>query len=60
MAIAKELPWDRVEAMFKIEFSMLESIYKGVAAFSPDMRQKIDEARTTKIGEPVVTLSRGE
>lgn len=58
MAVAKTLPWDRVEAMFKIEFSMPEAIYKGVAAFSPEMREKIDAARTTKVGEPILLIAK--
>lgn len=57
-AIATTLPWERVVALFKIDFSMSETIYKGVAALSPELREKIDAARTTKIGEPVITLTK--
>ena len=57
-AVARELPWERVEAMFKIAFSMPEAIYKGIAALSPEMRQKIDAARTTVISEPSIVLTR--
>ena len=56
--IAQILPWERVIALFKIGFSMPETIYKGVAALSPELRAKIDEARTTSIGEPSITLTR--
>lgn len=57
-AVAQELPWERVAALFKIAFSMSETIYKGVAALSPELRAKIDAARTTTIGEPSITLTR--
>lgn len=56
MAIAQTLPWERVEALFKIEFSMPEKIYAGVSALSPDLRAKIDEARTTTVAAPAITL----
>lgn len=56
--VAQALPWDRVNALFKIAFSMSETIYKGVAALSPDLRAKIDAARTTTIGEPSITLTK--
>jgi len=58
MDVAKTLPWERVDALFKIEFSMSEKIYAGVAALSPELRAKIDAARTTKIAEPAITLIR--
>ncbi len=57
-AIAQTMPWDRVKSLFKISFSMTETIYKGVEAVAPDLRAKIDEARTTQIGEPVITLKK--
>lgn len=57
-AVAATLPWERVVALFKIKFTMSETIYKGVAALSPELREKIDAARTTTIAEPVVTLTK--
>lgn len=57
-AVAQTLPWERVAAMFKIEFSMPEAIYKGIAAFSPEMRAQIDAARTTTYSEPKLALSK--
>ena len=57
-AIAQTLPWDRVTALFGITFKMSETIYKGVAALSPELRAKIDAARTTVIGEPAIILTR--
>ena len=57
-AVAQTLPWERVNALFGITFKMSETIYKGVAALSPDLRAKIDAARTTTIAEPSIVLSR--
>ena len=57
-AVAQTLPWERVLALFNIKFTMSETIYKGVSALSPELREKIDAARTTVIAEPAVTLSR--
>lgn len=58
--IARTLPWERVEALFKFDVSMSETIYKGVSAIAPELRQRIDDARTTKISEPSFTLIREE
>lgn len=57
-AVAQTLPWERVIALFNIKFAMSETIYKGVSALSPELRAKIDLARTTTIGEPSITLTR--
>lgn len=57
-AVAQTLPWERVNALFGIKFSMSETIYKGVSALSPELRAKIDAARTTTIGEPSIVLTR--
>lgn len=59
-AIAQTLPWERVAALFSITFKMSETIYKGVSALSPELREKIDAARTTVIGAPSVTLTKKE
>lgn len=56
--VAQTLPWDRVNALFGITFKMSETIYKGVSALSPDLRAKIDAARTTTIGEPSMLLTK--
>jgi hypothetical protein len=60
MAVAQTLPWERVQALFKIAFSMPEKIYAGVAALSPELREKIDAARTTRIKDPAITLRKEE
>lgn len=56
MAIAKTLPWERVTQLFKIDFSMSETVYKGIAAAAPELRERIDAARTTKIKEPSLRI----
>lgn len=56
MGIAQSMPWDAASALFKIEFSMAEAVYKNVA--DPALKAKLDAARTTKLAEPVVTLTR--
>lgn len=56
--IAQTLPWDRVNALFGIKFTMSETIYKGVSALSPELRAKIDAARTTTIGAPSMALKK--
>lgn len=58
MEIAKTMPWDRVTAMFKIKFSISETVYKGLAAASPETRKAVDEARTVKFSEPSIKLVR--
>lgn len=56
MAIAQTLPWDRVKAIFKIDFSVSETIYKGLEAAAPELFKQIEAARTVKYGEPKLTL----
>lgn len=58
MGIAQTLPWERVQQLFKIEFSMSETIYKGIGAAAPELRERIDAARTTTLGDPVATLKK--
>lgn len=58
--IASTLPWDRVAALFNIKFSMSETIYKGVSALSPELRQKIDAARTTETKPFAFKLEKAE
>lgn len=60
MAIAQTLPWDRVKALFKIDFSMSETIYKGIEAAAPELAARVEEARTTKIAEPTVSLTKDD
>lgn len=55
-AVAQTLPWERVAAIFKIEFSVPEKIYAGIAAVAPELREKIDDARTTTIKPAKLTL----
>lgn len=56
MDVAKTMPWDRVVKLFKIAFSVPEKIYDGIDAVDPELRKKLDEARTVKYGAPKITL----
>ena len=56
MAVAQTLPWPQVEAIFKIEFSVPEKIYGGLAAGNPELAKLIDAARTVKYGKAKVSL----
>lgn len=56
-AVAQTLPWERVAAIFKIEFSVSETVYKGLAAAAPELQAKIGEARTETFAEPKITLA---
>lgn len=58
MEVARTLPFERVEALFKIEFSMSETVYKGISALSPELRAQIDAARTTSPDTPKLTLTK--
>lgn len=55
-AIASTMPWERVREIFKISFAVPEKIYGGLRAANPELADRIDAARTTTIGEPVVTI----
>lgn len=55
MAIASTMAWPQAQALFKIEFSVPEKTYGGLAGSNPDLKAKIDEARTVdyKLGVKV-------
>jgi hypothetical protein len=59
-AIAKTLPWERAVAIFGIKFSVSETIYKGISASDPALGARLDDARTTKVGEPSVVLIKAD
>lgn len=56
MSIARDLPWERVNAIFKVGFSITETNYKGLAAGSPELVDRVNAARTEVFGEPKITL----
>lgn len=60
MALAQTMPWDRVEKIFKIKFSMSETIYKGLAAASPETVAAVDKARTVTLATPIAKLVKDE
>lgn len=56
LAVAQTMPWDKAMSIFKLDVSMSETAYKGVAMLDAELKAKIDDARTETIGEPKVTL----
>lgn len=56
LEVAQTLPWERVRAIFKIAFSVPEAVYKGIAAVAPELKEKIDAARTTKFKPAKITI----
>lgn len=46
MAVAKTMAWERAAAIFKIEFSMSEMIYRGISAADPELAAQLITART--------------
>lgn len=56
LALAQTMPWADACRIFKIDVGLTETTYKGIAAVNPDLKAKIDVARTEKLGEPKLTL----
>jgi hypothetical protein len=54
--IASTLPWEQVQRLFDIEFSVTENTYKGIAAADPAMKARIDDARTVRLSPLDVKL----
>jgi hypothetical protein len=48
-ALAATMPWDHVEKLFDIKFTVPERIYGAI--HSPELLSKLDECRTTQVGE---------
>ena len=55
-AVARTMDWGRVQKLFTLKFGMSETVYKGIDAVDPELRARIDEARTVTISEPKITL----
>jgi hypothetical protein len=45
LGVMSEMSWDQIKALFKIEVSVPEKVYGGLAA-NPELKAKIDAART--------------
>lgn len=60
MEVARTLPFATVEKLFSIKFSVPETIYKGIDAVAPELRQQIDAARTERLSAPAVSLTKKE
>jgi DNA invertase Pin-like site-specific DNA recombinase len=53
-AIAAGMPWNQVERLFDIKFSVPERIYNAI--HSPEMVATLNAARTTRVGELKVSF----
>lgn len=58
MAVASTMSWDQASKLFKIDFSVPEKIYSGLAAANPELAKAIDAARAVKYGKPKITLQK--
>lgn len=56
MKLAATMPWEKARSLFKIEFSMGETTYKGVKLADEKLAAEIDKARTVERSEPKITL----
>lgn len=56
LTLSKGMPWERVQSLFKIEFSIPENTYKALRDLDPALADKVDEARTVRFGEPKIKL----
>ena len=58
LTLAQTMPWAAVTRVFKVEFSMSETAYAGVAAVAPDLQAKVDAARTVTFGAPKISIEK--
>jgi len=56
LKVAMEMPWSKVQRLFKLEVSVPERTYDGIQAVDPDLFAKIEEARTVEYSAPKITL----
>lgn len=56
--IASSLAWDQTQRIFTIKFGISERVYNDIA--DPELKTKIDGARTVKYSEPKITLKKPE
>lgn len=54
MAIASAMPWDEATRLFKIEFSMTETAFKGVP--DGELRSKLMDARTVTFSPVSISI----
>lgn len=54
-AVAAEMPWDKVEKIFSIKFSVKETTYKALT--DDALIASLNEARTVEHTEPKITLA---
>lgn len=56
LEVSKSMDWNRVQSLFKIDFSVPENTYKAIKDVDPELAAKLDEARTVKLGDPKIKL----
>ncbi len=54
-AVAADMPWDKVEKIFSIKFSVKETTYKALT--DDALIASLNEARTVEHTEPKITLA---
>lgn len=52
-AIAATMEWPAVQRLFKVDFAVPEATFKAI--LDDDLRKKLEDARTTKLGDLKIT-----
>jgi len=55
-ASAAAMTWEQANAVFKIEFTIPEAVYKTLEGANPALYKSATAARTVKYSEPTVTI----
>lgn len=58
LSIAQSMPWEKVTKLFKIEFSVPEKVYEGIAIADEDLKKRLDTARTVTYPAPKISLEK--
>lgn len=58
LSIAQSMPWEKVAKLFKIEFSVPEKIYEGIAVADEELKKRLDTARTVTYPAPKISLEK--
>lgn len=53
--IAFDMPWENVQKLFKVQFSMAEPVFQGLV--DEEIAKKVGAARTVKYGDPKITVT---
>jgi hypothetical protein len=58
LELSKAMPWERVQQLFKIDFSVPENTYKAARELDPALADSLDTARTVVFSDPKITLTK--